>query len=196
MGARSRVTSRMERYPAMWMERIKREWLSAFAGAMALAPGRGAVAGLGEFAVGTDAGLGVHAPVEALVGGLNRGIRFRQNELALPAQRGAEVGVGNVEAIRAHKTSVAGCSSLVAHRSLRTTHFGVSRRSLSGLSRKNSGRLFGTAKAVPFREGFSNHSFRRATWLCTFNEMRLLYPFAPAAASRARLTATRARRIL
>ena len=61
---------------------------------------RPAVAGFGQIAVRADAGLGVDAPEQAIVARWHARIGFRENELAFPAKRGAEVGVIDAEAIR------------------------------------------------------------------------------------------------
>src|SRR5271166_2983303 len=58
-----------------------------------------AVARLGQFAIGADAGLGVHAPEQAVVRWRHGGIVFRQYELALPTQSRAEVFAVGIEAI-------------------------------------------------------------------------------------------------
>lgn len=61
---------------------------------------RAAIAWLGQLAIGSDAGLCVHAPEQALVGGRNGGIRLGKNELALPAQSRAEIRMIGIEAFR------------------------------------------------------------------------------------------------
>lgn len=61
---------------------------------------RAAIAGLGKFTIGTDAGLAVKAPEEAIIAGWHGWIRLSQNELTFPAQGRAEVGMMNVEALR------------------------------------------------------------------------------------------------
>ena len=57
-----------------------------------------AVAGFGEFAVRTDARLRIHAPVQAFIRGLHGRVGLGLDELSLPAQRCAEVGMRGVEA--------------------------------------------------------------------------------------------------
>ncbi len=73
--------------------------LSALPCPMARPELRRAVAGFGQFAVRTDAGLGMHAPEQAVVGWRHCGIALRQDELTLPAQRRAEVFAVGIEAI-------------------------------------------------------------------------------------------------
>src|SRR5580698_20255 len=58
-----------------------------------------AVAGLGQIAIGTNAGLAVQAPEQSIVAD-NAGIRFSRSELTLPSQCRAEVGMMDVETIR------------------------------------------------------------------------------------------------
>ena len=59
---------------------------------LAMAPtfSRAAIAGLGQFAVGADAGLGVGAPEQAIVAGRDAGIGLRPYILALPAEGRAQ----------------------------------------------------------------------------------------------------------
>src|SRR6202008_1765243 len=59
----------------------------------------GAVSGFGHVAVRSDAGLGVHAPEQAVIGTLHVGVGLGQDELTLPAQRGAQIRVIRIEAI-------------------------------------------------------------------------------------------------
>ena len=61
---------------------------------------RAAIARLGHFAIGTDAGLRVQAPEQAIIACRHRGIRLGENELALPAQRRAQVRMISIEALR------------------------------------------------------------------------------------------------
>jgi len=65
---------------------------------MTRSPARRAVARLGEHAIRTDAGLGVHAPEEAIVRRRHSRVVFDADELLLPAQRGAESFASGVEA--------------------------------------------------------------------------------------------------
>src|SRR5271157_593714 len=60
---------------------------------------RRAVARLGQLAVGANAGLGVHAPEQAVVRWRHGGIVFCQYELALPTQSRAQVFAVGIEAI-------------------------------------------------------------------------------------------------
>src|SRR5579871_3438664 len=69
----------------------------ALAGSVTAARARGAVAGLGQLAVGADAGLRVHAPKDAVVGGRHGGIVFGLDELAFPAQRRTQVVAVRIE---------------------------------------------------------------------------------------------------
>ena len=59
-----------------------------------------AVSRLCQFAVRTDAGLGVQAPEEAVVACRLRSVGFGENELALPAQRRTQIRGVEVEAVR------------------------------------------------------------------------------------------------
>jgi len=59
-----------------------------------------ALAGLSQLAIRADAGLSVNAPEQAIVRAGHSRIRLGENELALPAQRRAEVRMIGVEAIR------------------------------------------------------------------------------------------------
>jgi len=61
--------------------------LLTFPGAMTGAVLRAAIARLGEFAVGANAGLRVQAPEQALIGSRHRGVGLGKDKLALPAQR-------------------------------------------------------------------------------------------------------------
>jgi hypothetical protein len=47
----------------------------------------GAIAWLGQLAIGTDAVLGVDAPVQTVIRRLHGGIVLGKNELSLPAKR-------------------------------------------------------------------------------------------------------------
>ena len=58
-----------------------------------------AVAGFGQLAVGTDAGLGVQAPEQAVVAGGHCGIGLGENELAFPTQGRTQVRMIGVKAI-------------------------------------------------------------------------------------------------
>jgi hypothetical protein len=60
---------------------------------------RRAVSGFGDLSVRTDAGLRVHAPEQTVIRSLHIRIVFRQNELPLPTQRGAEIRMMDVEAV-------------------------------------------------------------------------------------------------
>src|ERR1700739_2996441 len=73
--------------------------LLTFTRAVTRARLRVAVAGFGYFAVRSDAGLGVQAPEQAIVGALYIGVGLGQDELTLPAQRGAQIRVIRIEAI-------------------------------------------------------------------------------------------------
>jgi len=61
--------------------------LPAFPGAMTGAVLRDAIARLGQFAIGANAGLRVQAPEQALIASRYRGIGLGKDELTLPAQR-------------------------------------------------------------------------------------------------------------
>ena len=61
--------------------------LPAFPGAMTGAVLRVAIAWLCQFAIGTNAGLCVQAPEQALIRSRYRGIGLGKDELAFPAQR-------------------------------------------------------------------------------------------------------------
>src|SRR5579862_7326070 len=61
---------------------------------------RTAIARLGQFAIGADAGLRVQTPEKAVIACRYRRIGLGQNELALPAQRGAQVRIVGIEAFR------------------------------------------------------------------------------------------------
>ena len=74
--------------------------LPTFSCPMAPAALRTAIARLRQFAIGTDAGLGVQAPEQAVVAGGHRRIGLGQNELAFPAQRRTQVRMIGVEAFR------------------------------------------------------------------------------------------------
>jgi len=60
---------------------------------------RRAISRLRYISVGTDAGLRVHTPEQAIIRSLHIRIVFGQNELPFPAQRGAETRMMDVEAI-------------------------------------------------------------------------------------------------
>jgi len=79
--------------------RVGEPALAAVSGAMAASAGRGAVAGFGQFAVGADAGLGMKAPKQAVVGARNGRVVVREDEQPFPAQCGAEIGSIGIEAI-------------------------------------------------------------------------------------------------
>src|SRR5260370_41540356 len=66
---------------------------------MAAAICRTAVAGLGQLAVGTDAGLRLRAPEQAVVGRLHGGIRLGPDVLTLPVQRRAQARTFGIETI-------------------------------------------------------------------------------------------------
>jgi hypothetical protein len=74
--------------------------LPALSRAVARAERRTAIARLRQPAVGTYTGLSMDAPEKSVVRSRNRRIAFGKNELALPAQRWAQIRVMNVEAIR------------------------------------------------------------------------------------------------
>lgn len=57
------------------------------------AVGMTAVRGLGVLAIGADRRLRVQAPVHVVAGVGNGGVLFCVDELALPAERGTEVGM-------------------------------------------------------------------------------------------------------
>src|SRR5579872_4333478 len=69
----------------------------ALPAAVALAQRKRAGARLGNAAVRANAGLGVDAPVVAVVGALHRWVWFGIIELTLPAQPWAQVGILRVE---------------------------------------------------------------------------------------------------
>jgi hypothetical protein len=58
-----------------------------------------AIAGLGQLAIGTNAGLSVQTPEQAVVACGHSRIGLGKNELAFPAQRRAEVWMIGVEAL-------------------------------------------------------------------------------------------------
>src|SRR5207248_11627691 len=65
---------------------------------MALAIGRVAIARLSQHAVGTNAGLGVHAPEQAIVAGRHSRVGLCVYEQPFPAQSRAKVGMSGTEA--------------------------------------------------------------------------------------------------
>jgi hypothetical protein len=65
---------------------------------MALAAQRGALAGLGQFAVGADAVLGLSAPVESVVGRWDGWVALGEDKHALPTKRWTEARVFRIEA--------------------------------------------------------------------------------------------------
>src|SRR5437588_11988185 len=66
---------------------------------MALAIGRVAIARLSQHAVGTNAGLGVHAPEQAIVAGRHGRVGLCVYEQPFPAQSRAKVGMSGTEAL-------------------------------------------------------------------------------------------------
>lgn len=56
------------------------------------------ITGFGELAIGTDAGLRVHAPEESVVAGLNGLVVSCGDELSFPAKVGTEIRVRDVKA--------------------------------------------------------------------------------------------------
>ena len=58
---------------------------------------RTAIAGLGQYTIGTNAGLCVQAPKETIIAGRHRRIGLGEDELALPAQRRTQVRMIDVE---------------------------------------------------------------------------------------------------
>src|SRR5437660_1303516 len=64
---------------------------------------RAAIAGLGQLAVGADAGLGVGAPEEAIVAGWDAGIGLRPYILALPAKGRAQSRTIGIETFRFYR---------------------------------------------------------------------------------------------
>src|SRR5579883_2956676 len=83
-----------QRCPARAPRRFSRSVLSRAGAAF-----RGAQARLGQLAVRPDAGLGVHAPEQAVVRRLHPRVRFRGNELPLPAQRRTQIRIVRIEAL-------------------------------------------------------------------------------------------------
>src|ERR1700680_2071213 len=84
---------------------LARQWcrsstLTTFPRSMTGATLRTAVAGFGQFAVGTNTSLAVKAPEQPIIAGGRTGIGFGCNELALPSQGRAEVRMIDVETIR------------------------------------------------------------------------------------------------
>ena len=77
--------------------RTEKLLLPALPAAMALAQRKRARARLGNAAIGPNAGLGVDAPVVAVVGALYRGIWFGLVKLAFPAQPRAQGGILGIE---------------------------------------------------------------------------------------------------
>jgi len=73
--------------------------LLALPGAVARAVLGGTVARLGQFSIGPNTGLRVHAPEQAVVTGLHVGIRLRSDELSLPPQRRTQVRAVRIEAL-------------------------------------------------------------------------------------------------
>jgi hypothetical protein len=72
--------------------------LSAFSSTVAGAAFRAAIAGLGHFAIRSNAGLRMQAPEQAIVAGRNCNIGLCENELPLPPERRAQVRMICVEA--------------------------------------------------------------------------------------------------
>jgi hypothetical protein len=60
---------------------------------------RVAIAWFCQFSVGSDAGLCVHAPEQAVVAAGHAGVGLSENELAFPAQCRTEVRMIGIEAI-------------------------------------------------------------------------------------------------
>jgi hypothetical protein len=74
--------------------------LPTFPGAVADAVLRAAIAWLGQFPIGANAGLRMQAPEQALIRSLYGGIWLGMNELAFPAQSRTEIRMIGVEAFR------------------------------------------------------------------------------------------------
>ena len=83
-----------------WPRELRQRYmlLSALARPVAFASGIIAIAGFGEFTIGSDASLGVHAPEKAVIGRGHGVVVFGENELALPAQSAAKRFATYVEA--------------------------------------------------------------------------------------------------
>src|SRR5664280_2366072 len=71
----------------------------ALSGPVAGAKLRRAGSRLGQFTIGPDTGLGVHAPEQSVIRRRHRGIALHLDELSLPAQRRTKVFAFGVEAI-------------------------------------------------------------------------------------------------
>jgi hypothetical protein len=65
---------------------------------MTLATRRGAISRLGQLAIRTDAGLGVEAPEQAIVGRRDRRVLVHADELLLPPQGCAQGFATGIEA--------------------------------------------------------------------------------------------------
>ena len=70
----------------------------AMSGAVTFSARGRAVTGLGKLPVGSNTSLGVEAPEISIVGARHRRIWLSGNELTLPPQRCAKVGVLGIEA--------------------------------------------------------------------------------------------------
>jgi hypothetical protein len=82
---------------AIFARRI--ENLFAVSGFVADASSRTAIARLGQFSIGTNAGLGVQAPKQTFIRVRDSWIVIGKNELSLPAQRWTEVSPIRVKSI-------------------------------------------------------------------------------------------------
>jgi len=71
---------------------------SALARAVALASRAIAISRFSKFAIGTNTGLSVHTPEQAVIAAGHRGIWFGVNEQAFPAQGGTQVWTAGIEA--------------------------------------------------------------------------------------------------
>src|ERR1039457_681111 len=71
----------------------------ALSGSVARARHRRAGSRLGQFSIGPDAGLGVHAPEQSVIRRRHRRIVLHLDELSLPTQRRAKVFAFRIEAI-------------------------------------------------------------------------------------------------
>src|SRR5271165_3776139 len=77
----------------------RRKALFALSRAVTRPPLAATVPRLGQFAVGADAGLRIHAPEQAVVGRRHGGIMFCLDKLAFPAQCRADFLAVDIEAI-------------------------------------------------------------------------------------------------
>ena len=71
---------------------------ATFPSVVALAGSIDAVAGLGELPIGTDAGLGIHAPEQTIIAGRHSGVALVVNEKPLPTKPGTQVRMACIEA--------------------------------------------------------------------------------------------------